>query len=246
LKVCAGKGFGNKAMFPNFDVLTAGLSGENDNIFNMDSNPWLQIPLEDYERHMSHHLVAQSTLLDVLTKKYLDEIKPETVIILGVAGGNGLEHIDNKITKGVYGIDINQDYLDITFKRFKQKIPSLQLLKLDITRYPESICKADFIWAALILEYTGIDKALMFCKNNLQKDGHLIVSIQSNNNIPSVSQTGIETIKKAGEIFSIVDPEDLLSKAADKGYKLMGKEENILPNRKSIISFHFVAVDRHQ
>jgi hypothetical protein len=40
----------------------------------MNSNPWLHIPLEDYVRHMSHHLVAQSTLLNTLTKKYLDEI----------------------------------------------------------------------------------------------------------------------------------------------------------------------------
>lgn len=208
----------------------------------MDSNPWLHIPLEDYERHMSHHMVAQSTLLNALTKKYLDELKPETVIFLGIAGGNGLEHIDNKITKSVYGIDINSDYLDTALKRYKERIPSLKLLNLDVTRHAECICKADFIWAALILEYTGIDHVLAFCKNNLYKDGHLIVSIQSNNNIPSVSPTGIETVKKAGKIFFIVDPEQLLSKTAETGYKTLGKEENILPSGKSIITFHFVAV----
>jgi hypothetical protein len=208
----------------------------------MDNNPWLQIPLEDYERHMSHHMVAQSTLLNALTKIYLDEIKPGTVIFLGIAGGNGLEHIDNKMTKCVFGIDINQDYLDISFKRYMDRIPSLQLLNLDITHYSESICRADFIWAALILEYTGIDKTLAFCINNMCKEGHLVISIQSNNNAPSVSPTGIESIKKAGEIFSIVDPEELIIKAADKGYKLVGKEENILPNGKSIITFHFVAM----
>jgi hypothetical protein len=208
----------------------------------MDGNPWLHIPLEDYERHMSHHLVAQSTLLNALTKKYLDEIKPETVIFLGIAGGNGLEHIDNKITQSVYGIDINQDYLDTAYKRYKHRIPSLQLLNLDITQHSESIYKTVFIWAALILEYTGIDNALAFCINNIRKAGDLVISIQSNNNIPSVSQTGIESIKKAGEIFSIVDPEELLSKAGEAGYKLIRKEENMLPNGKSIITYHFVSV----
>ncbi|HET7003833.1 MAG TPA: class I SAM-dependent methyltransferase [Puia sp.] len=212
----------------------------------MDSNPWLHIPLEDYERHMSHHLVGQSTLLNSLTKKYLDEIKPETVIFLGIAGGNGLEHIDNNMAKKVYGIDINPSYLETAFKRFNHRIPSLQLLNLDITMHSESLCRSDFIWAGLIFEYTGIDDGLMFCKNNLQKDGHLIVSIQSNNNIPSVSPTGIESVKKAGEIFSIVDPEELQRVAADKGYKLMGKEENILPNGKSIITFHFLATGEVQ
>ena len=81
-----------------------------------DTNPWLDIPLEDYERHMSHHLVGQSILLNSLTKKYLDETKPETAVFLGIAGGNGLEHIDTNITRSVYGIDINQDYLDTAFK----------------------------------------------------------------------------------------------------------------------------------
>ena len=119
-------------------------------------------------------------------------------------------------------------------------------MNLDITQHSESICKADFIWAALILEYTGIDNAFAFCTNNIRKEGHLVISIQANNNIPSVSPTGIESVKKAGEIFSIVDPEALLSKAAENGYKLMGKEENILPNGKSIITFHFVSPDRNQ
>jgi len=212
----------------------------------MDSNPWLHIPLEDYELHMSHQMVGHSTFLNSLTKKYLEGINPDTVIFLGIAGGNGLEHIDNKITKSVYGIDINQDYLDTAFKRYSHRIPSLQLLKLDITQHSESICKADFIWAALILEYTGTDRALEFCKNNLLKDGHLIVSIQANNNKTSVSPTGIESVKRAGEIFSIVDPEELLSKAKENGYRLIAKEENILPNGKSIITSHFLVTGKVQ
>jgi Zn-dependent alcohol dehydrogenase len=205
-----------------------------------DHNPWLNIPLEDYERHMSHHLVGQSVLLNSLTKKYLDEIKPETAVFLGIAGGNGLEHIDINITQRVIGIDINPDYLNTAFKRYSHAIKSLQLMNLDIVKNSESICKADFIWAALVLEFTGIDKALEFCTNNIRKDGHLIVSIQSNNNKQSISPTGIESIKKAGEIFSIVNPEMLLGKAAESGYRLIGKEENTLPNGKSIITFHFV------
>ncbi len=204
------------------------------------TNPWLEIPLEDYERHMSHHLVGQSILLNSLTKKYLNSINPETAIFLGVAGGNGLEHIDNEITRSVIGIDINPAYLETASERYKHKIASLQLLNIDIAKNAETICQANFIWAALILEYTGIDKALVFCANNICKDGHLIISIQSNNNKASVSSTGIESVKKAGELFAIVNPEDLLDKAVVAGYKLIGREENTLPNGKSILTFHFV------
>ena len=189
---------------------------------------------------MSHHLVGQADLLNSLTKKYLEEIKPEVAVFLGIAGGNGLEHIDNNATREVYGIDVNQDYLDTAFVRFRNRISSLKLLNIDIAESSKSICEADFIWAALILEYTGIEKALDFCENNIRKGGHLVVSIQSNNNVQSVSPTGIETVKKAGEIFSLVDPEILLNKAAEKGYRLIGKEENVLPNGKSIKTFHVV------
>ncbi len=206
-----------------------------------DINPWLDIPLEDYERHMSHHLVGQSTLLNALTKKYLEVIKPETVIFLGVSGGNGLEHIDNRVTKSVYGIDINPDYLNTAFARFNLFISSLQLLDLDIVKHAETICRADLIWAALLLEYTGVDPVLEFSANNLGMGGHLVVSIQSNNNKQSVSNTGIESIKKAGEMFSMVNPETLLSKAAKKGYTVIGKEENLLPNGKSIKTLHFIS-----
>jgi hypothetical protein len=205
-----------------------------------DSNPWFNIPLADYERHMSHHLVGQSMLLNSLTKKYLDEIKPETVVFLGIAGGNGLEHIDKNITQSVYGIDFNQDYLDTTFIRYKHEIASLQLVNLDIVKTSDSICRADFVWAALILEYTGIGKVLEFCTNNIRKGGHLIISIQSNNNKQSVSPTGIESIKKVGKIFSIINPQRLLSKTSVTGYRLIWKEENVLPDGKSIITFHFI------
>jgi hypothetical protein len=207
----------------------------------MNSNPWLQIPLEDYEKHMSHELVGQSALLNTLTKKYLDLINPECVIFLGIAGGNGLEHIDISITQQVYGIDINQDYLHAALKRYNHKIPSLQLLNMDITRNTETICSADFIWAALVLEYTGVENTLSFCTKNICKDGHLVISIQSNNNKTSVSSTGVDSVKKAGEIFSAIDPAELISTAAKKGYGLRNKEENFLPNGKSIVTFHLIA-----
>lgn len=32
-------------------------------------------------------------------------------MILGIAGGNGLEHVDTEKRNKVYGVDINQEYL---------------------------------------------------------------------------------------------------------------------------------------
>lgn len=75
-------------------------------------NIWNKIPLEDYERHMQHESVGQLQLLNSLTKKYLEKLSPEVVLFLGIAGGNGLEHLDNTVTRQVFGVDINQNFLD--------------------------------------------------------------------------------------------------------------------------------------
>ena len=75
------------------------------------SNPWLSVPLEDYEGHMRSPGVEQLTILADLFKRVLDRYRPESVAVLGVAGGNGLEQIDCTVTKRIVGVDINQRYL---------------------------------------------------------------------------------------------------------------------------------------
>ena len=46
--------------------------------------------------------------------------------ILGIAGGNGLEHIDPAITTRTVGIDINAEYLEVVAQRH----PNLHALEL--------------------------------------------------------------------------------------------------------------------
>lgn len=204
-------------------------------------NVWNKIPLEDYEFHMQHNSVGQLHLLNDLTKKYLEKINPKTVLFLGIAGGNGLEHINNNSTTNVFGIDINQNYLDETKKRFNNKISNLNLLNLDISSSNTiQLTKANLVWAALIFEYVEIDKCFEFITNNIQDKGYLVVTIQVNNGVTSVSQTGIETIKSVGEIFQLIEPKNLLSFAEKFGFVEIDFEENVLPNKKSLKTYTFV------
>jgi hypothetical protein len=176
-----------------------------------------------------------------LTKKYLEKLRPETVMFLGIAGGNGLEHIDNNSTRQVFGIDINQNYLDETKKRFKDKIQNLSLINIDISsRETQEITKANLIWAGLIFEYVETDTCFKFINDNIQENGYLVVTVQENNGVSSVSQTGIETIKSVGEIFRIIAESDLVSIADKFGFQKIEFEENILPNKKSLKTYTFV------
>ena len=56
-------------------------------------NPWLALPLGDYKGHMR---------------------SPASVAILGIAGGNGLEHVDPSVTSRGVGLDLNPQYPDVT------------------------------------------------------------------------------------------------------------------------------------
>ncbi|MFC0517346.1 class I SAM-dependent methyltransferase [Mucilaginibacter angelicae] len=203
------------------------------------ANAWNRIPLEDYEQHMQHENVAQAQLLNDLTKKYLLKHNPESPLFLGISGGNGLEHIDVNKTKIVYGIDVNQSYLDETKKRFGERIKQLVLANADISGAKESFLKADFVWAALIFEYIDIQRGLEFIANNTDEFTRLIITIQSNNGNQSVSQTGVESIKSVKEIFKIVDKDNLQISASMFGFELIGSEENILPNGKSFLTYEF-------
>jgi hypothetical protein len=76
------------------------------------TSPWLSIPLEDYEAHMSSAGVQQLPALAELFKYALERCVPESLAVLGVAGGNGLEHVDSAVTRRLVAVDINPIYLD--------------------------------------------------------------------------------------------------------------------------------------
>jgi hypothetical protein len=59
-----------------------------------EQNPWLRVPLADYEGHMRAPGVAQLDALGELFACALRTYVPRSVAVLGVAGGNGLDAVD--------------------------------------------------------------------------------------------------------------------------------------------------------
>ena len=101
-----------KNSYCEFDKFEVG----GDNIMN---NPWKDISLSDYERHMALDSVQQLQAMNQMMKGQLNQYYIQSAMILGVAGGNGLEHVDTEKLNKVYGVDINQEYLLITKKRYE-------------------------------------------------------------------------------------------------------------------------------
>lgn len=81
------------------------------------SNPWENLLLSNYENHMKLSDLFQLQTLNNIMKSQTNMYTIYSIAILEIAGGNGLEHIDISSIKMVYGIDINQNYLNARKKK---------------------------------------------------------------------------------------------------------------------------------
>lgn len=204
-----------------------------------DENPWNNIPLKDYEAHMAHSSVGQSAMLSQLMQSALATYKPSSLAVLGIAGGNGLEHVDTAQTPYVYGVDINQVYLNECKNRYASRIENLALINYDLNRKEGLPFKVDLIFAGLIFEYVDLKIGLNQIDSCLQQGGSLVVIFQKNNGVTSVSNSGIDSVKQVGKVFNLVDEETFEEKISIFKYTRTKRNEHFLPNGKSLINLEF-------
>jgi len=186
----------------------------------MKSNPWLKIPPGDYEGHMSHPDVGQAEVLSRITGDILEEFQPEHFAILGCSTGNGLEHVRNEITRHIYAIDIQPEYIAIVREKFAP-LKGLHCIILDIDREELPFQNIDLFHAALVLEYVSIEPALRKMSGTLKTSGILSVVIQENINTPHVSPTLFTSLTQLNTITKAVDENDLNRMAESYGMGLI-------------------------
>ena len=121
------------------------------------SNPWEEISLSDYENHMSLESVNQLQTMNSIMKKQFSDYPVKTAMVLGIAGGNGLEHVSSDKFEKVYGIDINEGYLKTVEERYKGLAGILECLSIDLITEPEKLPHAELVIANLLIEYIGYE-----------------------------------------------------------------------------------------
>jgi SAM-dependent methyltransferase len=181
-------------------------------------NPWLQIPSEDYEKHMSHRSVMQLQMLDNIFENVLNELHPNSVAVLGCTAGNGFQHLLNREFEKVVGIDINFSYLAECKAWFVQDIQNLQLICADLNKLEITDKSFDLIHAALIFEYIDVEIVLSKISNWLKPGGVLTVVLQMVcETSTSISETEVESIKLLNTIMKLVKPEEFELRAIKCG-----------------------------
>lgn len=123
-------------------------------------NPWEEISLDDYEKHMSLNSVMQLQTMNSIMKDQLEDYPVETAAVLGIAGGNGLEHVRAEKYSRVYGIDINKEYLETASERYKNLSGILECLRIDTT---------GFLIRHIFMLLTGLIKSIARWRRKLWK-----------------------------------------------------------------------------
>ncbi|MBO4876670.1 MAG: methyltransferase type 11 [Ruminococcus sp.] len=198
-------------------------------------NPWEEISLDDYENHMSLDSVMQLQALDSIMKKQLEAYHTDTVMILGVAGGNGLRHIDPAKYRTVYGVDINEGYLRASSDRYPELSGVLKCLHTDLTKNTSELPQTQLLIADLLIEYIGYDA---FQRAVLQTaPGFVSCVIQINTDTENwVSDSPyLHAFDGLDSIHHQMEEATLTETMNEAGYSLILREEFPLPNGKSLI-----------
>ena len=196
------------------------------------SNPWLAIALEDYEGHMSSDNVRQLKALSDLFKRALELCTPESVAVLGVAGGNGLERIECDITKRIVGLDINASYLEAVRRRYGY-LPGLELHCTDLTAQHLGLGPVELVHAALLFEHTGLGRCLENAVTLVVPGGKLSVVLQLPSKAePDVAVTRFVSIQSLSNSFALIDVPLFCRILEKKGFRLIEQEQKSLTTGK--------------
>ena len=196
--------------------------------------PWLRVTLDDYEGHMSAAGVGQLAPLADLFADALTFCRPESIAIAGIAGGNGLQHIDPRTTNRVLGIDINGEYLAAVKRRYPA-LKQLELHQLDMAKGRPHLGPVDLVHVALLFEHTGLSPCLENCLSLVAPGGHFVSVLQ----LPSamqdaVANTGFSSIQNLKEHFALIDPATFSLTLQNHGFYQVQEKHRALPAGKAL------------
>ena len=208
------------------------------------SNPWLAVPLSEYEQHMSSVEVQQSGALSDLFAEAIARCRPLSIAVLGIAGGNGLDRIDGSITARVVGLDLNPLYLEAVRQRYLH-LPGLELYCVDLSEQHVELEPVQLVHAALIFEHAGADCCLENALRIIVPGGSLSVVLQlPTESGQTVGASRFSSIQNLQSHFSVITPTWLRETLARRGFRLIHQTTRALPAGKGFWAGIFSAPEQ--
>ena len=187
------------------------------------SNPWLNIPLADYEGHMSLPTVGQAQMIADQFDRALKRGAPASVAVIGCAGGNGLDRIEPGTVERVVAVDLNPDYIEWTRARHARRLRGLEVLCADVQSETLTYGPVDFTYAALLFEYVDVPSTLKTLARNSRPSAVLTTVLQlPHSTMPAVSSSPYGSLVSLATVMTLVAPESLSRAAAEVGFAAAG------------------------
>lgn len=196
-------------------------------------NPWLNIPLADYEGHMSLPSIGQAQMLADQFELLIARRSPASVAIFGCAGGNGLERISPGKVRRIVALDINPAYIESVGRRYSACLPGLELLCADAESDAVRFEPVELMYAALLFEYVNIRSTLATLRRNCRPDGMLAVVLQlPNQDHDPVSPSPFKELRALAPMMKLVPPAELEEAAGEIGFAAIDYHTVELPSGK--------------
>lgn len=203
-------------------------------------NPWKEISLSDYENHMKLDSVKQLQSMNQTMKDQLNDYDVHSVMILGIAGGNGLEYIGNKYNK-VFGVDINSSYLKAVKDRYPNLSDVLECLNIDLINDADSLPKSELLIANLLIEYIGYDAFVKVVQNVIPQYISCVIQINETTKQWVSDSPYIHAFDGLDSVHCQMEETKLTETLSKIGYRLIKTVADVLPNGKSLVRLDYEA-----
>lgn len=208
-------------------------------------NPWLQIPLSDYEAHMALPYVGQAQLLSDVFGLALDSHAPRSVALLGCAGGNGLEQVEARAIARVVAVDINPIYVEQVRARWGGRIAGLAPVVGDVEKDDLGFEPVDLAFAGLLLEYLDVDAALPRMRSMVRSGGALVTVLQlASASTPEITPSPFKSLAALSPVMRLIPPDRLRALAERHGFRPIGERTIRTEGGKRFCMQDFGAVPR--
>ncbi len=208
------------------------------------TNPWLNLPLGDYEAHMASPSVGQAAMLADVLGDAVAKWKPASIAVLGAAGGNGLDRIQADVTKRTVAIDINPRYLATLSRRLADRLPGLETRVADVDGRRVDVEPVELVYAGLFFEHVDLGRALTTVRSVTAPNGMLVTVLQQAGSAqPVIGPSPYESLAAVGEAMRLIEPGSFATAARAAGFTLTDSRRITLPSGKSFAVLEFRRAD---
>jgi hypothetical protein len=201
-------------------------------------NPWEEISLDDYENHMSLDSVRQLQAMNALMKEQFEAYPVHTAMVLGVAGGNGIEHVRPEKYRAVYCVDINEEYLQAVQERYAGQ-PAVQCLRADLTEEADRLPDAELVIANLLIEYIGYPAFISVIRKVNPEYVSCVIQINTDEKNWVSNSPYLHVFDGLDRVHHQMEESALTAAMKEAGYTGILRAEEALPNGKALVRLDY-------